>query len=70
MLRDIFHAKLERGYDVLADGGPQALRKAAADILRGNEVEPARLRPRWRWELCRIKIFEQGYAATFSVEAS
>ncbi len=51
MFGHVFHAQLEGSDDFVPDSRLQPVRKAPANLLRGNEVEPAGLRPLGRWKL-------------------
>jgi hypothetical protein len=56
MLRDILNAELKSRDDLVVHGALQALGETIAHALRGNQVEPARLRPLRRRKTCRIEF--------------
>jgi hypothetical protein len=60
MFGNVLHPQLEGRDRVALGNGPQAIGKGAANVPRGNEIEPAGLSPPGRSKLCRLEILVQG----------
>ena len=70
MLVDVLHAQLEGRGDARLQRRLQAIGKAAADVLRADQVELRRLRPLGRREVDGIELgLRPRQAGTFAVDA-
>ena len=60
VLGPVLHPQLEGGNGLDSSDGRQPIREISTDLLRRDQVQPARLRPPRRRELGRIEILVQG----------